>query len=95
MADPQQIAKLNNGFAAWNNWRASNNPSIDLTGASLDGRDFTNFDLRFANFERASLRGAKLGVGTDARNANFSLAELHGANLEGSDLSDATFNGAA
>jgi len=83
MANSEQIAKLNDGFTAWNSWRASNKPSIDLTGASLDGRDFTNFDLRFANFERAGLRGA-----------NFSLAELHGANLEDSDLSGATFNGA-
>ena len=83
MANSEQIAKLNDGFTAWNTWRASNNPSIDLTGASLDGRDFTKFNLRFANFERASLRGA-----------NFSLAELHGANLEDSDLSGATFNGA-
>ena len=83
MANSEQIAKLNDGFTAWNTWRASNNPSIDLTGASLDGRDFTSFNLQVANFKRASLRGA-----------NFSLAELHGANLEGSDLSGATFNGA-
>jgi uncharacterized protein YjbI with pentapeptide repeats len=93
MANPQQIAKLNNGFTAWNTWRASNNPSIDLTAASLDRRDFTNFDLHEANFKHASLRDAKLG-GTKARNANFSFTELHGANLDGSDLSDATFNGA-
>jgi hypothetical protein len=93
MANPQQIAKLNNGFTAWNTWRASNNPSIDLTAASLDRRDFTNFDLHEANFKHASLRDAKLG-GAKARNANFSFTELHGANLDGSDLSDATFNGA-
>jgi uncharacterized protein YjbI with pentapeptide repeats len=83
MANPQQIAKLNDGFTDWNSWRASNDASIDLTDTSLDGRDFTNFDLRDANFKRARLRGA-----------NFSSAELHGATFDGSDLSDATFNGA-
>lgn len=94
MANTQQLAKLNEGFAAWNTWRASTNPSIDLTDASLDGKNFTNFDLHDANFERASLRRAKLSVGTEARRANFSLADLHSANLDGSDLSHATFNGA-
>jgi uncharacterized protein YjbI with pentapeptide repeats len=93
MANPQHIAKLNDGFATWNSWRASNNPSIDLTGASLDASDFTSFKLQDANFEGASLRGAKLSVGTEARGANFKHAELHGANFEGSDLSDANFEG--
>jgi uncharacterized protein YjbI with pentapeptide repeats len=94
MADPIQVGKLNDGFTAWNTWRASNSSSIDLTRASFLGKNFTNFDLRFANFEHASLRGARLGYGTQAWNADFSFAELCEANFEGTDLYDANFNGA-
>ena len=83
MADATQVAKLNEGAAAWNAWRAGCTVAIDLTGASFVGKDLTGADLRFANFERANLRSTKLGRDTLAWNANFSYADLYKAEFEG------------
>jgi uncharacterized protein YjbI with pentapeptide repeats len=45
MANPEHLAKLQEGVEKWNLWRANNQvPSVDLSGADLSGKD-----LREAN----------------------------------------------
>jgi uncharacterized protein YjbI with pentapeptide repeats len=94
VADPTQVAKINEGVSAWNAWRAQSNTAVDFSGADMAGKDLTGADLRSANFDHANMRGVTMGFGTLVWNANFNYAEMYEANLEGAELQDASFNGA-
>lgn len=90
----------------WNRWR-KDNPNIglylnkaDLRGAELPNVDFSNSQLRYANFSEANLhnadfRNAELRKAdfsrADLSNANFNSAYLSGAKLFNANLSNATF----
>lgn len=96
MANQQQIARLKEGVAAWNAWRAAHREvSPDLAGAPLRGLDLTGADLQGANLKEADLRGANLGeanlAGANLEGANFFKAVLNGANLAGANLRGAQF----
>lgn len=95
-ANPEELAIIQQGATAWNNWREKNKerPSFNLSGADLQGRDLTGADLRAVNLENAVLRGAKLGKGTLLWNANLSGADLYQADLRGADLQDVNFSNA-
>ena len=104
VANPEHLAKLNEGVEAFNQWRKRNpktKPDLrdanlrfaDLPGANLVLADLGDADLRDANLSRvdlvfASLRRANL------RGTNLGFANLHGASLHGADLSRAYFGGA-
>lgn len=62
-------------------------------GASLVGRDLSEFTLTDANFTEANLRDAVL-TGADLRSADFSGADLIYANLENVNLQQAKLLGA-
>jgi uncharacterized protein YjbI with pentapeptide repeats len=92
MADADQLAKLNEGVEAWNQWRKENlQAAIDLSEADLAGKDLTGADLRDANLSGANLRESKLGPGTLLWRANLSDAKLYKADLSGAELQDVKF----
>ena len=84
MADQEQLKILQQGVAAWNEWRKKH-PDIqpDLLGTTL----------RRAYLEEANLRGAILR-GANLQNANLGGATLHEADLRGADLTEANLAGA-
>ena len=103
MANEAQLAILDQGVDAWNEWRDTHlGPNPDLRGADLSGRalhriHFRDVDLREAILGKADLRGAGLGGakldkadlrGTDLRGANLRGASLAGADLRGADLTE-------
>lgn len=82
MANPEHLAILREGVAAWNDWRQlTPNLSLDLSRAELPGEDFCWAALGGVNLNRANLAGA-----------NFSDATLRGANLIGANLHRATLS---
>ncbi len=95
MANPEHLAKLYEGVAAWNLWRKMNNTDIDLSGADLCGEHLfkSKLDKGYLSSENSScvldgayLRGVNLS-GADLKKANLSGADLLGANLHGTNLS--------
>jgi hypothetical protein len=91
MANPEHLAKLNEGVKAWNAWR-SENPEIC---PELDCGDFNDSNLFYINLSGAvlscvDLSGANLDGAnlTDAnlQRANLIYANLSGANLDGANL---------
>ena len=92
MANPQHLAQLEEGVAAWNRWRNSN-PAVvpDLSGighTKLKKTDFSNANLHKANLREAYLNGVNL------REARLDEACLRETYLGGSDLRRATLVGA-
>ena len=83
MSNDEHVAMLGRGAAAWNEWRAEQDETPDLSRAGLRGLDLSGFDL-----SRADLRGA------DLRGTNLNGANLSGANLDGANLFKAVLDGA-
>ncbi|MGC2694512.1 MAG: pentapeptide repeat-containing protein [Candidatus Angelobacter sp.] len=96
VANQEDIAIIQQGAKAWNEWRGKNTEraSLNLSGAVLHGRDLTGADLRGVDLSNAILRGAKLGQGTKLWNATLSGADLYQAHLRGADLQDVNFSNA-
>jgi hypothetical protein len=87
MANPEQIAKLDEGVETWNQWRtlqatAPDLSEVDLSGKDLSGADLLDTNLRDVNFEGSNLNSADLGG-----------ADLNGAILHNTDLSWSRFLG--
>jgi uncharacterized protein YjbI with pentapeptide repeats len=99
MANPQHLAQLKKGVAAWNAWRRSRpkvTPDLtgaDLTGIALDRADFTESDVEKTIFARATLSGASFARSNVGR-ANFEHAQLKGANLLRANMRGANLKGA-
>lgn len=96
MANPKQLAKLDEGVEAWNRWRASKAFVPDLRGASLRDRNLSDANLRGADLREADLNKAVLS-GANLREANlqgvdFTVAHrgLQAEQFAGSDLTGAT-----
>lgn len=94
MPNPDHLAILNQGVAAWNRWRAEN-PDLrpDLSSTSL-----SRLDLRGTNFRRCSLAETHLNTcdlsGADLTRANLSSASLKSARLPSAILVEANLDGA-
>jgi uncharacterized protein YjbI with pentapeptide repeats len=84
MPNPDHVAQLMKGVAAWNAWREENPEPPDLSGANL-----SRANLSEANLSRANLSGARLTV------TNLTFAILNGANLSGAELLESFFFGAS
>src|SRR5262249_25876468 len=94
MTNQDHVARLKQGVAAWNAWRAENETVVpDLSGADLIGADVSGADLSGADLSGATLRDANLS-GAYLRDANLSGANLYRATLDEADLSDANLSGA-
>ena len=89
VANPEHLAKLQEGAVRWNQWR-KRNPDIDLDvrDADLTFARLNGADLSWANLGGSKLSGAKL------RRADLSEADLRGAYLSGANLSRANLSGA-
>lgn len=86
MANPEHVAKFNEGVQAWNRWRLETpNVMPDLSEYSLNEFKLDKIDLSGANLLWADFRGASLG------SANLQGAFLFEANLTEADLSSANF----
>ena len=103
-ANPEHLAKLQEGMDAWNAWRAQN-PELrpELTRAELKGANLADYDLSMsvltrANLENANLARAELRAailkGANLTGANLKNARLIKARLQGADLSGADLTGA-
>ncbi len=55
MANPEHVAKLKEGWKAWNAWRKKTSEKPDLSGVKLDRFSLNGYDLVSADFSRASL----------------------------------------
>jgi uncharacterized protein YjbI with pentapeptide repeats len=87
MANPDHVARLNDGVTEWNSWRMDNLAILpDLSGA-----DLSRAHLNHANLSEANLTEAYLG-GSYLSKANLSRADLSEANLSRADLSRADLN---
>jgi len=95
MADPEHLAKLNEGVSDWNAWRSNNSEilSPDLSGAGLPEAKLSGANLRWVDLTETDLNGADLR-GTDFRGAHLIEANLNAAHLDGADLSGAILSGA-
>jgi len=85
VANPEHLAKLKEGVAAWNQWRLEN-PSITP--------DLEHADLRHAHLEHADLREAHLEH-ADLSGAHLEHADLGGADLTGADVTGLSYLGLA
>ncbi len=99
MANPEHLAKLNEGAKAWNRWRKENfGVAPDLGRANLREADLAGANLRGADLVEANLLGANLGWanlrGADLRRANLLEADLRWANLLEANLLRAYLGGA-
>jgi uncharacterized protein YjbI with pentapeptide repeats len=83
LANPEHLAKLQEGVEEWNDWRKQN-PGVkpDLCEEYLP----TNLDD--VDFRETELRSARLG-GAYLNSADLSRADLRGASLNGASLSKA------
>jgi len=99
VANPEHLAKLKEGVAAWNQWRLEN-PSItpDLEHADLRHAHLEHALLSWTHFESAILFQAHLEHAipeyahlehADLRHAHLEHADLREAHLEHADLSGA------
>jgi uncharacterized protein YjbI with pentapeptide repeats len=87
VANPEHLAVLEQGFAAWNAWRNANpGTEPELRSASLSGVDLSGANLSAADLRDADLRGANLAT------TNFSRAKLTTAMLAAANLNGAIFN---
>jgi uncharacterized protein YjbI with pentapeptide repeats len=83
MPNDEHVAVLGRGAAVWNEWRAKDGETPDLSRASLRGLDLSGFDLSHTDLRDADLRGT-----------NLSQSNLSGAHLERANLFKAVFDGA-
>ena len=96
MANPEHLAKLNQGVKAWNEMQAvlPQGPMVaELQDADLSGKDLSGADLRGAHLQGAKLRGTKFGPGTLLWNANITKADAYQADFSGAWLDNADFTG--
>lgn len=104
MADPVQVAILEQGSKAWNKWRQehpevrpalseANLSRAELIGADLMGADLSGVFLNGAYLNGADLSGADLS-GAHLSGTYLSWADLSGTDLSGADLNRAHLNGA-
>ena len=97
MANQEQLALLEQGAEAWNQWRTDNpTVNVDLSGADLSGADLSGADLRDVNLGSADLNHANLSEanlsGADLTGANLSHIDLRDADLRDANLSDTRLN---
>lgn len=84
--DPQHLARLGEGVAAWNRWRAEN-PGLRpvLDGAALEGAALAGYDLHDAQLLDTLLCDADLD-GANLRGARIERCLFNGARLGSADL---------
>jgi hypothetical protein len=94
MANPEHLAILKEGAAAWGQWRRKN-PAVmpNLSGADLRWERLSGWDLSGADLSMAGLGWANLS-GANLSNATLYEANLRKANLRATILDRADLTGA-
>lgn len=100
---PEHLAKLQEGVAQWNLWRAQERDTVpilryaDLAGVDLAGADLANAELSGAVLSGANLTGALLFqtelYRADLRNSRLVQSDMRGAKLHEADLRGADLRG--
>lgn len=95
MTNPEEIAKLNEGVEAWNQWRAHDSTTPDLSEVDFSGKDLSLADLHGADLRGVNFNGSNLS-GANLREANLQGADLSGAKggLRAEQLAGADLTGA-
>jgi TIR domain/Pentapeptide repeats (8 copies) len=76
VANPEHLAKVKEGVAAWNGWRRASPGTLpDLSGVNLSGANLEGFIL----------------VGTDLRGSDLSAANLRGVDVSGANVGGTIF----
>jgi hypothetical protein len=90
VANPEHLAKLEEGVEAWNKWREEN-PSVkpDLSQAHLENARLFRARLENANLRLARLEDANL-IGAHLENADLNTAHLENAILRRAHLENAS-----
>lgn len=101
MANAEQLAKLNEGIDAWNDWRSLHpRETVDLSGAVIEwtGLELSRINLRGAILREIKLRypsGSRINLeGADLRDTDLSGTALPRANLSKAKLRNAILAGA-
>lgn len=99
MADQAVLNILQQGVAAWNEWRTGKKGQhVDFTGADLQGINLSGAELSGADFSQANLSGADLSKvnlrGGTFHQTNLSNAKLNKTNLIATDLGAANLQDA-
>jgi hypothetical protein len=100
MANPEHVAILKQGVAAWNKWRSENRhklketlpPAILLGQDSTEDESQTGFVLTTEHIKESDLAEVDLRS-MDLRGINLSGVYLHGINARLANLSDGDFSG--
>jgi len=82
MANREHISILEKGVSTWNEWRATERESVDLSYS-----DLSDLDLSGANLDYADLSESEF-VRTKLRDASLILADLTYSDLTGANLSE-------
>jgi TIR domain/Pentapeptide repeats (8 copies) len=86
MANDKDLARIRQGVAVWNEWRAQNPECrVNLAGAELSVAQLAGANLRAADLSAANFYGADLRL-ADLSAANLTKANLGEANLRLADL---------
>ncbi len=94
MANPEHLAKLEEGVEAWNKWREENRALIpDLENANLKYAQLNGANLIEAHLVRANLLGVQL-EGADFTHAQLEKTNLSHARLKGAYLISVNLKGA-
>lgn len=94
MANPEHVAKLREGWAAWNAWRQENHETPDLSGIELVGNSLNHYKLSGTNFSAARLHRVTVTSGfMDA--CSFDGANIVEATFRATTLDKSTFRKAA
>ena len=99
MANQGQLALLEQGAEAWDQWRTENpKVNIDLSDADFRDADLSDTDLSHADLSGADLSGLNLDStdlsGANLSGVNFSNSILSGADLSGLNLDSTDLSGA-
>ena len=99
MANEEQVARLRQSVAQWNEWRRLHlHVRPDLRSADLNNADLRRANLRFADLKQANLSQADLSRAdlrsAELHDADLSFAEVREARLRQAVLSGANLSGA-
>jgi hypothetical protein len=94
MANPEHVAKLKEGWEAWNEWRETTDERPDLSGERIQELSLAYYNLTGTDFSRARVSVVSFGfarlTNCSFRNAFFGLCAFDACVLAGSDFTGAT-----
>jgi uncharacterized protein YjbI with pentapeptide repeats len=101
MANPKHVAKLKEGWEAWNEWRKSSDEKPDLSGVELDGNSLDGdsldsldfYDLTDVNLARSKIQSVSF-FGAGCSGASFERALISHARFHITQMRQCSFRDA-